>query len=200
MTKNDIYKILDHKGYIWHVTDDYILIHNDGVDVSTFDIYQYGVGTYTIEAYSARPIDSVHILCNRSEIREYGISNFTTGKWIPIPTNKVVEVIDKNLVFNGKDCYNLSGDIVFSLLEESLCSKSGFIENYMLIKTGDKYRYIDKSGKTLKNSTFKLPDKFDDSHLMSWTTRPFADGFGLIIRKGKWGLIDRFGTTTFDYQ
>jgi hypothetical protein len=30
--------------------------------------------------------------------------------------------------------------------------------------------------------------------------KPFGDGFGLILRNGEWGLIDRFGTTTFDYQ
>ena len=69
----------------------------------------------------------------------------------------------------------------------------------MIRKSNNKYCYIDKKGKILADYEFEMP-KYAEHLIEYYHRRPFGNGFGLIVKDGKWGLIDRFGTTTFDYQ
>ena len=128
----------------------------------------------------------------------YTILDYKTGKKI-VDNMEYAKVVSEDLVFDGKKCYDTSGIIHFSLDSFATCSDAGYNDGFMLVKSNNIYRYIDKSGNTLVNSEFTVPERIGD-HLMNWSVRPFNDGFGLIMRDGKWGLIDRFGTTTFDYQ
>lgn len=44
---------------------------------------------------------------------------------------------------------------------------------------------------------FEIPKSAE--HLIQYYNRkPFGNGSGLIVEDGKWGIIDRFRTTTFE--
>ena len=112
-----------------------------------------------------------------------------------------------NLVFEygqpliiGSRCYDINGELLFSFTEDVKVANVGFTDGYLLIrKSNNKYCYIDKKGKILAYYEFEIPKSAE--YLIQYHFRkPFGNGFGLIVKDGKWGLIDRFGTTTFDYQ
>lgn len=197
LEKKWIYKIMDYQGYVRDVTDDYILINNH--DNNSIMIYPFsGSSIYKVHGDWSEAMDKKHILIRYKD--KYFIYNLEDESNVEIPTEKFkpVKVVASNMVFHQQSCYSLSGNIIFSLPEKVECSDVGYLDDYMLVKNGNECRYIDKHGNTLRNSEFILPERAN--HLMHYCVRPFSDGFGLIIRDGKWGLIDRFGTTTFDYQ
>ncbi len=194
LDKRNIYKILDYDGFVGDVTEDYI-IAND-YDRKKIKIYPFNDSyIYSVNAERASAIDSCNILCYTG--KEYIIYNFKFDRHIDIPSKRNVRVVAKGIMFDGQDCYSTNGNKLFSLHDPVEFSSVGYSDGYMLVKCQDKYRYIDIMGNTLSNSEFELSK--DSNHLMLYYRKPFGDGFGLIMRNGEWGLIDIFGTTTFDY-
>jgi hypothetical protein len=197
LDRKSIYKYVDYNGMIWDITNDYIIIvqlsdRSDSLfkiisfsDDKTYNIYSEWVGAVSSERILLRKGDGIYLYA------------FRTGEMKKLNALTVSE----NTIFNGKDCYDLSGNVLFSLPEEVDYARAGFIDGYMLVKSNDTYRYIDKVGNTLPGSEFVVTDKRGKEIMHDIMLRkPFGDGFGLILRNGKWGLIDRFGITTFDYQ
>lgn len=194
LNKKHIFKLTDYDGYIYNINDDYILICDS--DKNKVYIYSFkGRHTYSIESQWAQPGDSDHIIY-RKGWDEYFVYNFRNGNSWEISGPGVVS---DGCVFDGKNCFDFEGNIFFSLEERVGYSRSGFTDGFMLVYKDEEFWYIDKNGKRLDNSLFKVSDKIIKSNLLG-AKKPFGDGFGLLIHNGKWGLIDRFGTTTFDYQ
>ena len=77
----------------------------------------------------------------------------------------------------------------------------GTAAQYATLTTKDSntFYYIDEFGKKLINSEFYFSNDKAKELFSSGFRKPFSEGFGLIMKNGKWGLIDRFGNTTFDY-
>jgi hypothetical protein len=193
LEKKCIFKYIDYDGMIWDITNDYIIVKTSD---SLFTIISFSDNkTYNIYSEWVSAVNSEHILLSRDEgIYLYAIR---TGEMKELNASTVSE----NTIFNGKDCYDLDGNILFSLPEKVDYARAGFTDGYMLVRSHDTYRYIDKTGNTLPGSEFVIMDSRGDESMHDIMLRkPFGDGFGLILRNGEWGLIDRFGTTTFDYQ
>lgn len=194
LNKKDIFKLTDYDGYIYNINNAYILICDR--DKKKVTIYSFKGGhTYSIEGQWARPVDSDHIIYEKGR-DEYYVYNFRNGHSWKISGPGVVS---DGCVFDGKNCFDFEGNIIFSLEERVGYSRSGFTDGFMLVYKDEEFWYIDKNGKRLDNSLFKVSDERIKSNLLC-LKKPFGDGFGLLIRNGEWGLIDRFGTTTFDYQ
>lgn len=196
-----MHKLMDYKGWIPEITNDYIILSNYKHDQKHEKnaIFVFNDGTiHTLNAEHVYSIDSNHVMY-RTEDNNYGIYNLTNQEITILPTSaKYMAVVSENLVFDGMNCYDVEGKLRFSLAEVVDFSNVGYTDGYMLVKSGNKCYYIDEYGHTLANSQFELPERAKD--ILLYYRKPFGDGFGLIIREGKWGLIDRFGITTFDYQ
>jgi hypothetical protein len=198
LDKKFIYKYVDYDGWIMDITNDYIIVHSSDSIFKIIPLHEDN--TYDIYTQYIEALDSERILLIKED--KHYVYTFRTGEMkeleASIPYRSVT--VSENTIFNGKDCYDLSGNILFSLPEKVEYARNGFTDGYMLVKSKDTYRYIDKAGNTLPGSEFVIKDKQGEEIFTRYYPKPFGDGFGLIIRNGKWGLIDRFGTTTFDYQ
>ena len=79
------------------------------------------------------------------------------------------------------------------------------VNNNIFQDTGAILLEDDDIENTLKGFAYYLDSEFYFSNdkakelFSSGFRKPFSEGFGLIMKNGKWGLIDRFGNTTFDY-
>lgn len=91
---------------------------------------------------------------------------------------------------------NLMGKVEHKIGEYWVYMPQG---NSMLRILHKDYTYIDEFGKKLINSEFYFSNDKAKELFSSGFRKPFSEGFGLIMKNGKWGLIDRFGNTTFDY-
>lgn len=201
LTKKDIFESLDYSGYIFDMTKDYILIHNNyksdhglTYEINVIASRQNRIFKKNGVSYCSKVNDGKIVV-----VDDTGLILIDLKTWSEklISTDKRRMVISENTIFNGKDCFDFDGNLIFSLDEYVDFSNVGFSDGYMLVEANGKYRYIDKMGNTLLGSEFKMTHA-KSKFLMLYGKKPFGDGFGLIIRNGQWGLIDRFGITSFD--
>lgn len=194
LNKKHIFKLTGYDGNIYNINEDYILICD--FDKNKITIYPFkGNNIYSIEGKWAKQGDRDNIIYEKGW-KEYYVYNFRNGNTWKLSSPGVVS---DGCVFDGKDCFDFDGNILFSLEERVEPSNAGFTNGVMLVHKGEEFWYIDRKGQKLVNSSFKVTDKKIKSKLL-YAKKPFGDDFGLLVRNGEWGLIDRFGTTTFDYQ
>lgn len=201
LRKKDLMKILDYTGHIVCVNDDYILTcdsQNRKCQIFAFDDENFtNIGNlYAIECDRIQEYSSELVVCEIGN--KCYLYNFKLGYQNLLEDRPIGKYGGLHLV--GKKCYEADGNLKFTLPQRLGVSPAGYIDGFLLVSDGEIYYYIDENGKKLVNSEFKFYNKYSEEFFRSSFSLPFSDGFGLIMREGKWGLIDRFGTTTFDYQ
>lgn len=189
----EIFKIFPYKykGSVVDITEDYVItLEWENKKAYIYPFYNEYNCSINAESIKSGNKDSVIVRYNHKSY----IYNYTQDSIIELPY--LCWKVDENMIFDGKDCYDLSGNLIFSLGKKHEFSRRGFTDGFLLVYIDGEYRYIDKEGRTLENSQFKLPGRAKD---IIYVQKPFGDGFGIIYRDGYWGLVDKYGQTTFDY-
>lgn len=202
-----MYKLFRCKGMVYDVTEDYIIICEYGKhkENDKYKIYSFDSGKiYTTKNWIRAISSNLVLLRDENDYNflwdfEKNIKIELGRQWYGENGNNLVFEYGQPLII-GSRCYDINGELLFSFTEDVKVANVGFTDGYLLIrKSNNKYCYIDKKGKILADYEFEIPKSAE--HLIQYYFRkPFGNGFGLIVKDGKWGLIDRFGTTTFDYQ
>lgn len=188
MNPKDIDRLFKYDGYIHEVTDEVIIYSSK--ELNELNVYVGEEGRlYTFPGQHPRLTDSEWIAYNNGN--GIYVFNFKDGS-IKAGTLKEPAFLNdgEEIVYGNADIYN------FNPITNELkrIPTSGFF----LVKTDKTYRYVDLNGKTLPNSEFKRSEEVD--RVMKFRNTGFKENFGVIARGKNWGLIDRFGITTFDYQ
>lgn len=195
--KKYICKIFDYNGYVRCVNEDYILIENNKkCSLFAFDKTGSLVGQlYTFESDRVKEYSPKLVMCKINE--KYFLYNFLTEERTDLDGYLVGNY--NNLHFDGKKCYDTEGNLKFIYPQKILCATAGYSGGFLLVCDKNTFYYIDEFGKKLINSEFYFSNDKAKELFSSGFRKPFSEGFGLIMKNGKWGLIDRFGNTTFDY-
>ena len=120
---------------------------------------------------------------------------FLDSIWKFIPAHKeqgIYIAVKKD--YSAPNKYYFVNDNGQSLIDDVYDEATPFHDGFAFVRKNDKCYFIDTKGNVLRNSVYQY------TKIGIKNNNIFAYGFGFIQKDGKWGVIDKYGISTFDYQ